>query len=223
MGVFIQTLYETLGHRYFSLAYPISLYFLYKEEKYFNFYTVLTIIILSIIYFYYYYLMRSKQFSSNPIEKKRNLYCIIGFLVQFNLAFFDYYEIKDGELIKNNTLFVLKVLMVLETLKRIYYYVQGIKLLYEMEKGPRGDRCMYVMTFEIVYDYLWENYCINRHSTGYHLPNSFYLTGFIFSIIHGFLAMGCHFIIIKICFGILNLIYFAAMMYSIYWRRRENY
>ena len=65
----------------------------------------------------------------------------------------DTYEIIDGELEINYLLSALKILMIIETLKRIYYYAVGIIILLIMELGEKGDRSLYVMTFEIVYFY----------------------------------------------------------------------
>ena len=55
-------------------------------------------------------------------------------------------------------------------LKRIYFYVVGIFLLFNLECHERGDRSLYVMSFEIVYFYLWENFYWNICSSGYQLP-----------------------------------------------------
>jgi hypothetical protein len=153
---------------------------------------------------------------------KEYLLLIIGYLVQINLAFLDAYEIKDGKINLNVPLFILKILMIIETLKRIYFYICAIKLLFVMECNERED-CIYEMTFEIVYAYLWYNFYRCYNSSGYHLNLCFYIVGIFFSLIHGFLALGCYFLVIKICFAVLNICYISAHAYSIYWLRRESY
>ena len=89
--------------------------------------------------------------------------------------------------------------------------------------GPRGDRCIYVMTFEIVYDYLWDNYYTNTHSGGFHLNRSFHILGLFFSLLNGIFALGSNFMIFKIFIFIMNLGFLFAQKYSIYWRKRECY
>jgi hypothetical protein len=166
MGVFYQCIYETLIFRCFSLAYPISLYFLYENKQFFSFFFTLGIIALSLIYFIFYYMIKSYEDKDQDYNKdkdkdmppkfvffgKEYLLLIIGYLVQINLAFLDAYEIKDGKINLNVPLFILKILMILETLKRIYFYICAIKLLFVMECNERED-CIYEMTFEIVYEY----------------------------------------------------------------------
>ena len=232
MNNFFKSLLETIIFRFFSFAYPISLKFLYKDEKYFNFYLTLIIIFFSIIYFFCYYLFRVNYRKENKSScypciyyTKQFSYFLIGYLVQLNLAFLDTYEIKDGKFkIKNLTLFILKILMILETMKRIYYYAKGIKLFFSIESDREEmDRCYYVMSFEIVYAYFWYNVYSNFFGSGYELPKSYLIFGLIVAIIHGILAMGCYYLVVKICFGVLNLIYLSAQIYSIYWRKREHY
>ena len=113
--------------------------------------------------------------------------------------------------------------MIIETLKRIYFYVVGIMLFIEIENEKGGDRCMYVMSFEIVYSYLWSNFFSNICSSGYELSKCFFFVGIFVSLLHGALALGCYFLVVKICFGVLNLVYLFAQIYSLYWRCRENY
>ena len=224
MNAFFKSLYETLIFRIFCLAYPISLYYLYKENKILNFWITLLIISLSLIYFFCYYYIKKNEKNINICASYlyKILYCLIGYLVQFNLAFLDTYEIKEGELKINIFLSILKILMIFETLKRIYYYSMGILILIDME-SQKGDRSLYVMTFEIVYYYFWFNFYTNYHSSGYSLSRKYFLTGIFVSLLHGIFAIGCYFFFIKICFGVLNLCYFLAQCYSIYWRYRENY
>ena len=148
---------------------------------------------------------------------------IIGYLVQVNFIFMDTYEIIDGELEINYLLSALKILMIIETLKRIYYYAVGIIILLIMELGEKGDRSLYVMTFEIVYFYLWDNFYNNVHSTGFTLPYYYGLIGIIVCIINGTLAVFSYFLAVKICIGVLNLGFIIAHIYSIYWRHRESY
>jgi len=61
MCIFFKTLLETLIADIFSLAYPISLYFLYKENKLLNFYTTIAIVSLSIIYFISYLIVNIQK------------------------------------------------------------------------------------------------------------------------------------------------------------------
>jgi len=61
MCIFFQSLLETLIADIFSLAYPISLNFLYKEDKFLNFYITIAIISLSIIYFISYLIVNTKK------------------------------------------------------------------------------------------------------------------------------------------------------------------
>ena len=102
--------------------------------------------------------------------------------------FFDIYESEENNLKINYILCALKILMIIEMLKRVYFYIIGSFIFLEMEIGPRGDRCMYVMTFEIVYDYLWENYYVNTHSSGFHLNIRHRLLGLFFSLLNGIFA-----------------------------------
>ena len=225
MNIFFQSLYETLIFRFFTLAYPISLYFLYEKDKLFNLYYTIGLITLSLIYFICYVV--EKKGKEDPsicaFYTKQILYILLGYLVQFHLAFFDTYEINDGELKINYILSVLKLLMIIETLKRIYFYIIGIIFFIGLECSARGDRSMYVMSFEIVYYYLWFNFYTNCHLKGFELPKCYLFIGIFFSILYGILALGCYFFVAKICFGVINLIYITAHAYCIFWRCREHY
>ena len=124
MGAFLRSLYETLIFRIFWLAYPISLYFLYDNNQMISFYLTLAITFLSIIYFFSYCIITAKKeeaVSGIAYNIKQYLYCLIGYLAQVNIIFMQTYEVIDGELIINYTLSVLKILMIIETLKRIYF------------------------------------------------------------------------------------------------------
>jgi hypothetical protein len=226
--IFIQCLRETLIARIFALSYPISLYFLKDKDNLYSFYITKAILLLSIIYFICYYIARlgRLQIINAPLFAyigKQFLYCFIGYLAQMNLIFFDIYEIKEGNPEINIHLCALKILMIIEMAKRTYYYAIGIFILFEMEFGPRGDRCMYVMTFEIVYDYLWCNYYTNSHSTGFSYGIINNLIGLFFSLLNGIFAFGSHYSKMKIGLGIMNLVYLFAQLYSIHWRNREHY
>lgn len=225
--VFIQCLRETIIARIFALSYPISLYFLNNKDNSFSFYITLAILLLSIIYFICYYMVslaRSKIIDAPKFVYfgKQYLYCLIGYLAQLNLMFFDIYEIEEGNPKINTLLCVLKIFMIIEMAKRVYYYAVGIFILIEMERD-RGDRCMYVMTFEIVYDYLWCDYYNNSHLTGFYYSNIYVWIGLFLSLLNGVFAFGSHYNMMKICLGIMNLVYLFAHFYSIYWRYRENY
>ena len=228
MGAFLRSLYKTLIFRIFWLAYPISLYFLYDNEQMISFYLTLVITFLSIIYFISYCIITVKNAKEEAVSGiayniKQYLYCLIGYLAQVNIIFMQTYEIIDGELIINYTLSVLKILMIIETLKRIYFYVVGIFLLFNLECHERGDRSLYVMSFEIVYFYLWENFYWNICSSGYQLPFYYFFIGIFFCLVHGVLALMSYFLAVKIIFGVLNLGYILGQIYTIYWRHREQY
>ena len=226
--VFFYCIRQTLMARFFSLSYPISLYFLYNNNKNFTFFITLGIILISIIYFICYYIV-CLQRSTNRIPSKISfygrqiLYCILGYLVQFNLIFFDIYVLEEGNMKINYILCILKILMIVEMVKRVYFYIIASYILITMECGPRGDRCMYVMTFEIVYDYLWYNYYNNTHLSGFSLGISRHLLGLFFSLLNAIFALGSNFIAFRICMIILNSGYIIAQLYSIYWRKRECY
>ena len=228
MAYILKSLYETLIYRIFWLAYPVSLYFLYDIDLMLNFYLVSAIVFLSIIYFFLYYPIslgesERKDRSACAALIERILYCLIGYLVQVNLVLMDTYEINEGELNINYALSILKILMIIETLKRIYYYAVGLILFINLECHKDMDRSLYVMSFEIVYFYLWSNFYYNVHSHGFYLPIYYKFIGIIFCIIHGGLALFSYFLPVKICFGVLNLGYILGHFYSIYWRHRENY
>ena len=229
MSIFLNTLLQTFVFRIFSVAYPISLKFLYEEKKFFNFYLTIIIILLSIIYFIFFYLYIINHHKDKKTclkcyyRTKQYSYFLVGYLVQLNLAFLDTYEIKDGNLKINKILFILKILMILETMKRIYYYAKGIKLLisleYEAKDQEKGEG--YYMTFEIINGYFWYNVYSNFCAGGYDLPKSYLYFGLFVTILHGILAMGCYFLVVKICFGVLNLIYLSAHIYTIIWSIKE--
>ena len=224
MGALWQSLCETLIADFFCLAYPISLYFLYEENKLLNFYTTIIIISLSLIYFLNFLITKAKEGASNCafFIAQYSLF-IIGYLVQFHLASLDVYEIIDGNLKVNTVLLVLKIFMILETLKRIYFYVLAVILLFSLECRERGDRSLYCMSFEIVYFYLWADFYQNFFSRGYELPICYKIISLFFCLIYGALAFGNYFLVVKICFGVLNIGFLFAHAYSIYWRYRENY
>lgn len=226
LNIFWACIRETLISRIFALSYPISLYFLYNNNRLFTFFVTLGIIFLSIIYFIFYYIVNLKRYENKSPSLicyygKQRLYCILGYLVQFNLMFFDIYESEDNKI--NYILCALKILMIIEMVKRVYFYIVGAFVFLEMEIGPRGDRCMYVMTFEIVYDYLWYNYYNNTHLSGFNLGTCFHLLGLFFSLLNGIFALGSNFMIFKIFIIIFNSGFLFAQLYSIHWRKRECY
>ena len=227
MYIFFQTLLETLIADFFSLAYPISLNFLYKEEKYLNFYITIAIISLSIIYFISYLILNIKikkgGGSKCAYYTRLNSFCILGYLVQFHLAFFNAIDYKDGKIKVNVTLLVLKIFMILEAIKRLYYYVIGIILLIILESKGETDRSYYVMTFEIVYYYLWYDFYQNFFSGGYELPKFFKIISAIVCSIYGVLAIFNCFLFAKIIIGVFNLVFLITHIYTIYWRYREDY
>ena len=99
--------------------------------------------------------------------------------------------------------------MILETMKRIYYYAKGIKLLisleYEAKYQEKGEG--YYMTFEIINGYFWYNVYSNFCAGGYDLPKSYLYFGLFVTILHGILAMGCYFLVVKIHYDIRKLSY----------------
>ena len=228
LKVFFYCIRETLIARIFVLAYPISLYFLYNKNKFFTFFVTFGIISLSIIYFIFYYIVYLKRYAKKSpsliaFYGKQILYCIIGYLVQFNLMFFELHEKEENKIKLNYFLCILKILMIIEMIKRVYFYIIGSFVFLRMEIGQRGDRCEYVMTFEIVYYYLWYNYYNNTHLSGFNLGNSFHLLGLLFSLINGIFALGSNIMILKIFMIIMNVGFIYAQIYSIYWRKRECY
>ena len=102
MVVLLKSLYETLIYRFFWVAYPVSIYFLYEKEQMINFYLVSVIVFLSIIYFLYHPISlketEEKNRSACAALTQQILYFLIGYLVQVNLVLMDTYEINDGEL-----------------------------------------------------------------------------------------------------------------------------
>jgi len=144
-------------------------------------------------------------------------------LVQFNLAFLDTFDYKDGKIEVNVLLLVLKIFMILETIKRIYFYVIGIILLFKLESKEVDDRCYYVMSFEIVYYYLWYDFFKNFFSGDYELPKYFKIISAIVCFIYGVLAIFNCFLFAKISIGVFNLVFLITHVYTIYWRYRENY
>ena len=131
--------------------------------------------------------------------------------------FFDIYVSEQNEFKINYILCALKISMIVEMVKRVYYYIIGSFLFLYMEIRP-GDRCMYVMTFEIVYDYLLDDYYNNAHSTGFNLDIRFCVLGLFFSLFNGIFALGSDFKISKICNIILNSGFLFAQICSIFWR-----
>ena len=105
------------------------------------------------------------------IELKQFSNFLIGYLVQLNLAFLDVYEIKDGKLKINKTLFILKILMTLETMRRIYYYAKGIKLIFTVECEVEDRESEgYYMIYEVINGYFWYNVFSNFLQGGYSQP-----------------------------------------------------
>ena len=103
-------------------------------------------------------------------------------------------------------------------MRRIYYYAKGIKLLITVEcevedKESEG----YYMIFEVINGYFWYNVFSNFFQGGYSQPKSEIIFGLFVALLHGILAMRCYFIVVKILFCVLNLIYLSAHLYTIYW------
>ena len=226
MSTFLQSLLETLVYNIFWIAYPASLYFLYDYEQMTSFYLTSAIIILSIIYFILYCIIKSKENGGKEISEKnfitkQVLYCLIGYIVQINFIFMDTYEKVDGNLYINYTLSVLKILMIIETLKRIFFYVFWIILLFIIEHGERNGkihRFYYIRYFKIAYFYLWDNFYTNVKNVGFELKKGFLFIGIIFCFIHGILALMCYFLAVKICFGFLLIGQLSAHIYTFYAR-----
>ena len=92
-------------------------------------YTTISIISLSIIYFICYLIEKAKEEANQcTYFIKQISFYIIGYLVQFNLTSLNIFENIDGSIKVNTRLLVLKIFMILETLKRIYFYV--IRILF---------------------------------------------------------------------------------------------
>ena len=220
INIFFECIRETLIARIFALSYPISLFFLYKENKMFTFDFTLGIIFVSIIYFICYFIVKLKSyykdipFSILIFYSMQILYCILGYLVQFNLMLFDIYVLEENKYKINYILCVLKIFMIIEMIKRVYYYAIGCYIFLDNEIN-KGDRCMYVMTFEIVYVYLWNNFYNITHIGGFELGNREKVLGIFFSLLNGIFALCSNFMICKIGIIIINAVFLFAHCYSI--------
>ena len=113
--------------------------------------------------------------------------------------------------------------MILEAIKRLYYYVIGIIFLIDLESESDPDRDLYVMSFEIVYYYLWYDFFKNFFSGDYELPKYFKIISAIVCLIYGALAIFNCFLFAKISIGVFNLVFLITHIYTIYWRYREDY
>ena len=76
--------------------------------------------------------------------------------------------------------------MTLETMKRIYYYAKGIKLLISVEcevekKVSEG----YYKIFEVINRYFWYNVFSNFFAGGYSQSKSELFFGLIVALLHG--------------------------------------
>ena len=225
MGLFCQSIIETLCFQFLALAYPISLYFLYEKGYWLNFY-----LIIAIIFFYFIYLcsyshskLEADKFEDKkgclyPIKQYSIFYFIIGILVQINLLFLETYTVKENNEIEIDwVLSGLKLCMTIETLKRVYFQVYGYKLivvvlcLESVEPGYMEEWLN--LTFNII----WENF-YSHYKSGCKLGAFSVIFAIIISIVHGTLAMlSPYFFSVQIAFGVLNLVYITMKFYTICW------
>ena len=211
-NIFCKCIYETLLTRIFSLSYPISLYFLDEENLFFTFYITLGIILLSIIYFICYFYFEIKKYDRTETTKivfyaKRILYVILGYLVQYNLYYFDINPLEGGGSNINFFLCILKIFMLIEMLKRVYFYNVAIIIIFS---SFGIDSCLSTMSLEIAYYNLWYNYYSNQNLLGFEINILLKVFGFILAFINGiFLLAG-----FKKCLIIHNLCYLSAHVFT---------
>ena len=211
-NIFGKCIYETLLTRIFSLAYPISLYFLDEENLFFTFYITLGIILLSIIYFICYFYFEIKKYDRSETTKivfyaKRILYVILGYLVQYNLYYFDIDPLEGGGSNINFFLCILKIFMLIEMLKRVYFYNVAIIIIFN---SIWIDSCLSTMSLEIAYYNLWYNYYSNQNLLGFEINILLKVFGSILAFINGiFLLAG-----FKKCLIIHNLCYLSAHVFT---------
>ena len=211
-NIFCKCIYETLLTRIFSLSYPISLYFLDEENRFFTFYITLGIILLSIIYFICYFYFEIKKYDRSETTKivfyaKRILYVILGYLVQYNLYYFDIDPLEGGGSNINFFLFILKIFMLIEMLKRVYFYNVAIIIIFN---SFAIDSCLSTMSLEIAYYNLWYNYYSNKNLLGFEINILLKVFGSILAFINGiFLLAG-----FKKCLIIHNLCYLSAHVFT---------
>ena len=211
-NIFCKCIYETLLTRIFSLSYPISLYFLDEENQFFTFYITLGIILLSIIYFICYFYFEIKKYDRTETTKivfyaKRILYVILGYLVQYNLYYFDIDRLEGGGSNINFFLCILKIFMLIEMLKRVYFYNVAIIIIFN---SFVIDSCLSTMSLEIAYYNLWYNYYSNKNLLGFEINILLKVFGFILAFINGiFLLAG-----FKKCLIIHNLCYLSAHVFT---------
>ena len=211
-NIFCKCIYETLLTRIFSLSYPISLYFLDEENLFFTFYITLGIILLSIIYFICYFYFEIKKYDRTETTKivfyaKRILYVILGYLVQYNLYYFDINPLEGGGSNINFFLCILKIFMLIEMLKRVYFYNVAIIIIFN---SIWIDSCLSTMSLEIAYYNLWYNYYSNKNLLGFEINILLKVFGFILAFINGiFLLAG-----FKKCLIIHNLCYLSAHVFT---------
>ena len=211
-NIFCKCIYETLLSRIFSLSYPISLYFLDEENLFFTFYITLGIILLSIIYFICYFYFEIKKYDRSETTKivfyaKRILYVILGYLVQYNLYYFDIDPLEGGGSNINFFLCILKIFMLIEMLKRVYFYNVAIIIIFN---SIWIDSCLSTMSLEIAYYNLWYNYYSNQNLLGFEINILLKVFGSILAFINGiFLLAG-----FKKCLIIHNLCYLSAHVFT---------
>ena len=211
-NIFCKCIYETLLTRIFSLSYPISLYFLDEENQFFTFYITLGIILLSIIYFICYFYFEIKKYDRSETTKivfyaKRILYVILGYLVQYNLYYFDIDPLEGGGSNINFFLCILKIFMLIEMLKRVYFYNVAIIIIFS---SFGIDSCLSTMSLEIAYYNLWYNYYSNKNLLGFEINILLKVFGSILAFINGiFLLAG-----FKKCLIIHNLCYLSAHVFT---------
>ena len=129
------------------------------------------------------------------------------------LETFDYQD----ELYIDWPLFILKICMVLETLKRIYFYSSGFFFIYYVLCLQAVEPGYIEEKIELTYTVLWGNfYSHYKYFCGFGPCISMIII--IFTLAHGVLAMLSPNIIgVVIAFGVLNVIYIILLLYSMCW------
>lgn len=225
MGLFLQSIIETLCFQFLGLAYPVSLYFLYDKGYWLNFYLTTAIIFCYFIYLCSYYNLKKEEEKIEdrrgclfPIKQYSIYYFIIGILVQVNLVFLETYTVDENNNIEIDwVLSVLKICMVIETLKRIYFQVYGFKLIIIVLCLQSVEPGIVEEYLNLTFNIIWENFYAH-YKSGCRLGACSVIFALIITIAHGALAMlSPYFIGVQIAFGALNLVYLIMKFYTICW------
>ena len=225
MGLFFQCIIETLVFQFLALAYPASLYFLYDKGYWLNFYLTIAIIFFYFIYLcsYYHSKLEADKLENRkgclfPIKQYSIFYFIIGILVQINLLFLETYIVNENNEIEIDwVLSGLKLCMIIETLKRVYFQVYGYKLIVAVLCLEAVEPGYIEEWLNLTFNIIWENF-YSHYKSGCKLGACSVIFAVIVSIVHGALAMlSPYFIGVQIAFGVINLVYIIMKFYTICW------